>query len=201
MLFVNLTLLWCFCICSWSLRPFLEHLRAEGADVAAVRVPNQAHPAVPDRFAHCSASGSVVAGSTTGPHQVLLCLLYASRCGRGWRLQWSRPCSQHRHCSGTPERPKAHPPTIRGLVSSSRAHHCDIVLNRRRLPKRHPGSCIDLFGFDVMFDTALKPYALRSNETLASFSSLSFPHQCGLPGWTDEHVDLLTSNLDVQICA
>jgi hypothetical protein len=52
----------------------------------------------------------------TAPYQVLLCLLYASRCGRGWRLQWSRPCSQHRHCSGTPERPKAHPLTIGGLV-------------------------------------------------------------------------------------
>ena len=118
----------------------------------------------------------------TAPYQVLLCLLYASRCGRGWRLQWSRPCSQHRHCSGTPERPKAHPPTITpGRVSSSRAHHCDILSNRCRLPKRHPGSCIDLFGFDVMFDTALKPYA-RHNISIYSLI---------WPDWTGLHLNSL----------
>ena len=60
MAIVNFALLWCVCICSWSLRPFLEHLRAEGADVAAVRLPNQPHPAVSDRPAHCPLSGSVV---------------------------------------------------------------------------------------------------------------------------------------------
>ena len=60
MAIVNFALLWCVCICSWSLRPFLEHLRAEGADVAAVRLPDRFHPAVSDRPAHCPLSGSVV---------------------------------------------------------------------------------------------------------------------------------------------
>ena len=33
----------------------------------------------------------------------------------------------------------------------------------QRLPKRRPGSCVDLFGFDVMFDTALNPFVLEVN--------------------------------------
>lgn len=28
----------------------------------------------------------------------------------------------------------------------------------QRLPHRHPGSCLDLFGVDVMFDQNLRPY-------------------------------------------
>ena len=38
----------------------------------------------------------------------------------------------------------------------------------QRLPRRRPGSCVDLFGVDVMFDTDLAPYVLEVRRTAAS---------------------------------
>jgi hypothetical protein len=134
--------------------------------VAAVRLPDRFHPAVSDRPAHCPLSGSAVAAVCIQvwagvEAAVVKTVLTAQALQRYTRL-----------IEGTP----THHWRTRQQQQSSPLR-CLFMSNCRRLPKRHPGSCIDLFGFDVMFDTALKPYALRSDETLASLGPLSVPHQ------------------------
>ena len=139
--------------------------------MAAVRLPNQPHPAVSDRPAHCPLSGSVVstvciqvwAGVEAAVVKTVLTAQALQRYTR------------------TPEGTPTHHYARTRQQQQSSPLRCLFMSNCRRLPKRHPGSCIDLFGFDVMFDTALKPYA-RHNISIYSLI---------WPDWTGLHLNSL----------